>query len=228
VYVGYYPGYMHSYVYGGTIVYGTGYYYSPWYGSVYYPHHATWGGHVRYNPWSGWAFGFSYNTGPFTFAIGWGGHPGYGGYWGPVGYRGYGAGYHRGWHQGYRAGAGAGYRAGFRAGTQLDNTRNNLYDRTPNRNRNVDRSAAADRVRPGVAAGTPNNVFSDRNGDVFRNGGSGWEARSGQQWQSGAAGAANRVPNRAALDRNSQSRDRGAARTGNFQRSRAGGGRRRR
>ncbi|MCZ6916544.1 MAG: carbohydrate-binding family V/XII, partial [Gemmatimonadetes bacterium] len=30
VYVGYYPGYMHSYVYGGTIVYGTGYYYNPW------------------------------------------------------------------------------------------------------------------------------------------------------------------------------------------------------
>jgi len=239
VYVGYYPGYMHSYVYGGTVVYGTGYYYSPWYGSVYYPHHSTWGWHVRYNPWYGWGFGFSYASGPFTFAIGWGGgYSGYGGWWGPVGYRGYGAGYHRGWHDGYRAGVGAGYRAGFRAGTRLDNSRNNLYDRTPNRTRNVDRAAAADRVRPTVAGGTPNNVFADRNGEVFRNGEAGWEARTDRQWQqsgaerrAGAAGStAARTANRDQLNRSLQSRDRGASRASSFQRSRAsrGGARRRR
>ena len=73
VYVGYYPGYMHSYVYYGTIVYGTGYWYRPWYGSVYYPRPVTYGFHVRYNPWYGWSFGFSYATGPFPFAMGWGG-----------------------------------------------------------------------------------------------------------------------------------------------------------
>ena len=37
VYVGYLPGYTYSYVYGGVVVYGTGYYYHPWYGSHYYP-----------------------------------------------------------------------------------------------------------------------------------------------------------------------------------------------
>ena len=35
VYVGYTPGYMGCYVYGPTVVYGTGYYYSPWYGPYY-------------------------------------------------------------------------------------------------------------------------------------------------------------------------------------------------
>ncbi|MGD9346484.1 MAG: carbohydrate-binding family V/XII, partial [Candidatus Aminicenantes bacterium] len=53
VYVGYYPGYMGSYIYGPTIVYGTGWYYRPWYGRYYYPHHWTWGFHVRWNPWYG-------------------------------------------------------------------------------------------------------------------------------------------------------------------------------
>ena len=72
VYVGYTPGYTYSYVYGGTIVYGTGYHYAPWYGSVYYARPATWGYHVRWNPWYGWSCGFSYNTGPFTFMVGMG------------------------------------------------------------------------------------------------------------------------------------------------------------
>lgn len=240
VYVGYYPGYTHSYVYAGTVVYGTGYYYTPWYGSVYYPHHATWGFHVRYNPWYGWGVGFSYSTGPFTFAVGWGGgYPGHHGYWGPVGHRGYHAGYHRGWHDGYRAGAGAGYRAGFRAGTNLDNTRNNIYDRPQNRARNVDRTATRERIQPGVAAGASNNVFSDRNGEVFRRGQNEWEGRTDRQWEptrpagagaGAAAGAGSRAPDRDQLNRSLQSRDRGASRSRSFQRSRSGargGGRRR-
>ena len=161
VYVGYYPGYMYSYVYGGTIVYGTGYYYRPWYGSVYYPHHATWGFHVRYNPWYGWAVGFSYSTGPFTFAIG---RVGYGGgWWGPAGYRGYHPGYHRGWHAGYRAGAGAGYRAGLRVGG-----RQNIYRRPGNAGRVADRPSTDAGRRPSVAAGRQNDVFADRNGNVSR------------------------------------------------------------
>jgi hypothetical protein len=195
VYVGYYPGYTYSFVYGGTVVYGTGYYYRPWYGSVYYPHHATWGFHVRYNPWYGWGYGFSYSTGRFTFAIGWGGyHPHYGGWWGPVGYRGYRAGYHRGWHAGYRAGARAGYRAGYRAGTRADNARNNIYDRDRNRGRNATRPATADRARPQVQPGRSNNIYSDRNGDVYRRGqDGGWESRNDRSWEpgqgSGAAGS---------------------------------------
>jgi len=259
VYVGYYPGYTYSYVYGGTIVYGTGYHYAPWYGTVYYPQPATWGFHVRYNPWYGWSYGMSYSTGPFTFAIGFGGyHPHYGGWWGPVGYRGYRAGYHRGWHNGYRAGARAGYRAGYRAGTRTANTRNNIYARDRNQGRNATRPATADRARPQAQPSTRNDVYSNRNGDLFRqNQDGGWEGRNNRQWEpgQGTGGAANRpsqpstgarpgqrpaqpstgarpsqtpqTQNRDQLNRSSQNRNRGAARTRSAPRPSARGGRRR-
>jgi hypothetical protein len=227
VYVGYYPGYVHSYVYGGTIVYGTGYYYAPWYGTVYYPRPVTWGYHVRYNPWYGWSFGFSYSTGPFTFHIGFGGYPG--GYWGPMGYHGYHRGYHRGWHHGYDAGARAGFRAGYRAGNRRPSTDNNIYNRRENRDRNVGGDRVANRARPSTAEIRPNNVFADRNGNIHRQTQDGWQSRSGNGWQ-GSGDL--RGGDRSQLDRNRQARDRGATRTQNFQRSgaarsRAGGGRRR-
>jgi hypothetical protein len=95
IYVGYTPGYMGSYVYGPTVVYGTGYYYQPWYGAMYYPHHATWGFNMNYNPWTGWSIGFGFTTGPFHFGFGTGGfafgmsfgygYPMYGGYYGMFG-----------------------------------------------------------------------------------------------------------------------------------------------
>ncbi len=50
VYVGYLPGYTGCYVYGGVVVYGTGYYYTPWVGTVYYPVPVTYGYSVRYYP----------------------------------------------------------------------------------------------------------------------------------------------------------------------------------
>ncbi|MGI9627928.1 MAG: carbohydrate-binding family V/XII [Longimicrobiales bacterium] len=222
VYVGYYPGYTHSYVYGGTVVYGTGYYYTPWYGSVYYPYHSTWGWHVRYNPWYGWGFGFSYGAGPYAFGIGWGvGYPAYGGWWGPIGYRGYHTGYHRGWHNGYRAGVGAGYRAGFRAGTRYDNTRRNIYQRDANRDRIANRTPQQ-RVRPQATRSVPNDVFTDRSGNLFKNSGNNWESRSGQRWEPSTSTNRRQTPNRAELDRNRSSRQRGAARSRNFQRSRSG------
>lgn len=74
VYVGYTPGYYGSYVYGNTVVYGTGFYYNPWYGGYYYHHHYSYGFNVRYNSYSGWSFGFSFGS-PY----GWYGHS----YWGP-------------------------------------------------------------------------------------------------------------------------------------------------
>jgi hypothetical protein len=102
VYVGYTPGYMGSYVYGPTVIYGTGYPYTPWYGSYYYPHHSTWGFNMNYNPWTGWSIGFGFTTGPFHFGFGtggfafgmswgfagpmWGGYYG-GGFFGPPMYR---------------------------------------------------------------------------------------------------------------------------------------------
>jgi len=76
VYVGYTPGYTGSYVYHTTIVYGTGWYYRPWVSPYYYyPHQATWGFHITYNPWTGWGFGLSWGWGPFRIGF----HSG--GYW---------------------------------------------------------------------------------------------------------------------------------------------------
>jgi hypothetical protein len=232
VYVGYYPGYTGSYVYYGTIVYGTGYYYRPWYGTVYYARPATWGFHVRWNPWYGWSFGFSYSTGPFHFHMGWGGWHHHG-WWGPVGYRGYRYGYHRGWHHGYRAGARAGYRHGYYAGRR-DAARNNIYRTQRNSSRAVTRSQQATRQQPRASQGRQNNVYTDRSGNVYRRGSDGnWQQRDRSVWQPSTPSARDRsgTANRSQLDRSAQQRQRGTARTNNFQRStpsrsRSGGRRR--
>jgi hypothetical protein len=73
VYVGYTSGYTGTYVYHTTVVYGTGYYWPGWYGHYYYPRPATWRFHVRYHPWGGWRFGYSYGSGPYRFSIVYGG-----------------------------------------------------------------------------------------------------------------------------------------------------------
>jgi len=91
VYMGYTPGYLNTYIYDGCVVYGTGYYYTPWYGDYYFPRPCTWGFGVQYNPWFGWSLG--YNYGNYWFHGGgygggggrWGGYRG--GLWGPAVYR---------------------------------------------------------------------------------------------------------------------------------------------
>ncbi|HEX5026111.1 MAG TPA: hypothetical protein VFV68_12605 [Agriterribacter sp.] len=87
IYMGYTPGYLNTFVYGPTVVYGTGYYYRPWYGHYYYARPYTWGFNMHYNPWTGWGFGFNYNMGWFN--MGWGGYNSWGwyGWWGPSIYR---------------------------------------------------------------------------------------------------------------------------------------------
>jgi len=85
VYIGYTPGYYGSYVYGPTVVYGTGFYYNPWYRGFYYHRHYSYGFSMRYNPWNGWSFGFGFGS-PY----GWYGHS----YWGR-GYHHWGPPYHR-------------------------------------------------------------------------------------------------------------------------------------
>jgi hypothetical protein len=96
VYVGYTPGYMGSYIYNTTIVYGTGWYYRPWISPYYYyPRYGTWGFHIGYNPWTGWGFGLGWGRGPFRVGFYSGGYwhrhhywgRGYHGRWGPGGYR---------------------------------------------------------------------------------------------------------------------------------------------
>ena len=73
VYVGYTPGYYGAVVApGGVVVYGTGYYYSPWVGRYWYGYPVTYGMGVGmcWTPWAGWSY---------TFGFGW---P----YYGPVWY----------------------------------------------------------------------------------------------------------------------------------------------
>jgi hypothetical protein len=111
VYMGYTPGYLNAYVYGPTVVYGTGYYYRPWYRHYYYPRPYTWGFGIRYNPWFGWGFGVSFGYDWFNVGIGFGsaypwGYAGCGGWWGPRAYRPcyYGPSYYyRGGYYGYNS-----------------------------------------------------------------------------------------------------------------------------
>lgn len=65
IYVGYTPGYLGCYRLRHTIVWGTGWYYHPWYGHRYYPRPYTWGFGMMYSPWSGWcvSWGLSFNYG---------------------------------------------------------------------------------------------------------------------------------------------------------------------
>src|SRR5450631_303738 len=84
-YMGYTPGYLNSFVYGPTVVYGTGFYYAPWYGAYYYPRPWSWGFNFAYTPYFGWGFGWGYSQSWFSIGFGYG--YGYGGYYG-YGYRG--------------------------------------------------------------------------------------------------------------------------------------------
>jgi hypothetical protein len=226
VYVGYYPGYAYSYVYHGCVVYGTGWYYRPYWGPVYYyPRPATWGFHVRWNPWWGWSFGFSHSTGRFTFGIGFGGWGGWyrGGWWGPARYRPYYRGYHRGWHHGFRAGARTAYRAGYRAGRVDTRIRNqNIYNRRSNVARNARVGTPTTARAPSVARQGSNNVYADRSGNVHRRTQDGWQQRNPNGWSSSSGSRS--------LQRDYNSRQRGSARTQSYQRSggaRRSGGRRR-
>jgi hypothetical protein len=130
VYVGYTPGYLGSYVYGDTIVYGTGYSYPGWFGTAYYPAPVTWGFAPMYYPfYGGWGFGWGYGAGfvsgffwgfpagmavsPWWYGCSWaGGYP-----WYRYGYAypwRYGYGYPwRGWHSGYNRYPHRGWHSGF-------------------------------------------------------------------------------------------------------------------
>lgn len=93
VYVGYTPGYLGTVVEPtGTVVYGTGYYYAPWVGTVWYPAPVTYtvAAAPVYNPYVGLTFGFALGLATAAWAS-----PYYGGfygayyhpaYWGGYGY----------------------------------------------------------------------------------------------------------------------------------------------
>jgi hypothetical protein len=193
VYVGYTSGYLWSYPYYGVPVYGTGWYYPPYWGTYYYPRPVTYGFHVGYNPWTGWSYGMSWSNGFLTVGVGWRG--GYGPY-PPHGCCG-------GWY-------GGGYRGPVYINTgdiNIGNTVNvgnrdkidhrmatdsrakaaqlggtNLYNRPENRARKADAAArpALDLSHPSTR---PNDVYADRNGEVMRRSGDQWQTRDQGGWK---------------------------------------------
>jgi hypothetical protein len=196
VFVGYTPGYTHAYVYNGVVVYGTGYNYPYWYGSVYYPRPVTYGFNVHYNPYSGWGFSVGISSGGW---IGWGYHPYYRPYWGPCGYRygyrgGYGHGYHSGYHQGYNRGMANGYANGYRAGQNnaYRNQRTGVSNTTLQSRGNVDRSRVSK---------SKNDLYSDRKGNVYqKDKGGNWQEKSNSRDRAGSntkqRDASNKATNR--------------------------------
>lgn len=201
VYVGYTPGYVHSYVYHGCVYYGTGYRYHPWYRTYYYSRPVTYGFRVHYNPYTGW--GFSYSPvyhGHSWVRYGYHYHHDYHGYWGPSGYR------HTYRHEQYNAYP-QGYKRGYYQGTRrvspvtttTTRTRstasNNVY---VNRSNGVARTGTSTynpqtgqrvsvsqttRQQP-RSTSRSNDLYTDRSGNVYRRSTNGnWEQRSNGSWQ---------------------------------------------
>jgi hypothetical protein len=242
VYVGYTPGYLWSYPWYGVPIYGTGWYYPPYWGAVYYPRPVTYGVHVSYNPYTGWGMGFSYSVGFMTIGIAFGG--GYGGYYRP--------GYPPGMYYPPRYPPG-GYRppdyppnhrpgaprptpygeAGGRAprAAQQPAAANNLYNNTRNRDRaapsTLQRSGNLQTVDRGARGA--NNVYADAGGNVHRQTSQGWESRDQGQWQSRQSSTSPTTRQAPAnLNRDYQARQSGANHAVSRPMPRGGGGGRRR
>ena len=189
VYMGYLPGYLGCYVYGPTVVWGSGWRYRPWYGAHYYPRPITYGFHASYNFRSGsWSFGFGVRVGsPWYYP-----HVPGGGWLAPR----FGAGFAAGvvtagaWHRRHSGWWGPGGwhprppsppKPGMRPPrpTPYD-YRQNIYQRADNRKRVASaRPGTPGRVRPSTR---DNNVFTDRNGNVYRRTDKGWEKREQGGW----------------------------------------------
>jgi hypothetical protein len=205
---GYLPGYTGTYVYGPTIVYGTGYDYPGWYGTAYFPPPCTWGYGAYYDPYaSAWGF----DVGLFWGGFGWFGRPfhdrwwrdhpgerwGWHRWWGPGGFahshdlrghlvdaRGHGV------FRGGEIGRG-GLEARMPGGDQHGQGWNNLYSRNGNMGRNISGARLRSFTPAKVVNGQRDNVFAGSDGHVFRRSGSGWEEQRG----GGAAWSGmNRVP----------------------------------
>ena len=251
VYMGYTPGYLNSYVYGPTVVYGTGYYYNPWYDGYYYARPWSWGFGFGYTPFYGWGFGFGYNAGWFNVGYGWGGWGG--GWWGPGIYHpAYWGGYHGG-NRPYGFYGNNGFRNGYRpsynnniyrnrggivtrnarpaAGFNRPGGMNRPNDARPgggnfngNRPNNAGRPGNGNiGTRPngfnngGVSRPSSNNVFSDRQGNVYQRGQQGqWQQRQSRSWSPANNARPEVIQN---LNRDQSMRDRGQSRMQNFQRA---------
>lgn len=230
VYVGYTPGYVGCYAYGPTVVYGTGYYYNPWYGPYYYPMPVTYGMAMAYNPYMGWSVGVSI-------------HVGYGGFYGPPYYH---PPYYPPHHPPYY-GHGGGNNVYINNGNINTGRNNNIYNNQKgarpstlpsNGQGNAGRNPSgqgqgqgrpAQQPANGQGAGRPaqtpsnsnagprnNNVMTDKSGNVYQRQGNNWQENNGGNWQ-------NTRQNTNDLDRQQMNRDRGTQRNNNFSQMNSGG-----
>jgi len=212
VYMGYLPGYMGCYVYGPTIIYGTGFPYPCWYGPYYYPRPVTFGFSMCYNPWTGWSMGFGVSFGCFPVVIGVPMYPG--GWWGPPVYR---PPYAMPYNHYY--GRGPVYVRNTNININVNNYNRNNFNQSNIYNRNsqgvrpvtqpANRQPGAAGTRPtaqpaprdnaaaqaGTRNGQPgqagrpqgarqsgNNVYTDRQGNVYRQDQGKWQQNDGKQW----------------------------------------------
>ncbi len=185
VYVGYTAGYTGCYIWGPTIVFGTGWHYRPWIGAYFIPRPWTWGFHAVYDCWDGWSFGLGFGWGWWD----WFGDPWYwgGGWWGHGGYR------HHPSHRG--PGHGIGYRP-YVPNRSVDapwtrsrtpatppptmlRSRPNLYQRPPSRPGLTERPA----LREPRPSRRPNDVLTDREGNLLRHSEQGWRQLDQGRWR---------------------------------------------
>jgi len=193
-------------VYGPTIVYGTGYTYPGWYGSVYFPPPCTWGYAAYYDP---FACDWGFDVGLYWGGLGWFGHPGHerwwrdhpGERWGTHEWWGPGGFIHSHDLRGHLVDAR--FRGAFRVGergagltARMPDTEhrgpgwNNLYARGGNAGRNLPAARLRQFTAARVAGGARDNVFAGSDGRVFRRSNAGWEEHAG----AGAWSGIGRVP----------------------------------
>jgi hypothetical protein len=220
VYVGYTPGYIGCYAYGPTVVYGTGYYYNPWYGPYYYPRPVTYGMAMSYNPYMGWSVGISIGIG-------------FGGFYGPPMYRPPYYAHHGGGYYGHGGNNNVFINNGNINNGNINNINgggrgNNIYnDRQsgvrpstrPATGQGAGNPSASQRPAGGQAGNAQrpttqqqpanagprnNNVVTDRSGNVYQKQGQEWKQNNGRDWQS--------TPQNNNLNSTQMNRDRGAQR----------------
>lgn len=165
--VGYYPGYLGCYTFGPTIVWGTGFRYRGWYGSLFCPRPITWGCRAGYIPWTGsWAFGIGYDPDWFNCGFGWGFD--WDDWFGPFGF----CDFDREFHHRHR----------FEERGEFRDRDQDVFNRPENRRRNFETPEVRHLQEIPRAQRQPNNVFSDRNGDIHRRTQEGWQQRQPNGW----------------------------------------------
>ena len=181
VYCGYLPGYTGCYVYGPTVVYGTGYRYPYWYRNEFIPRPVTFGYSPIYDSYAG-TWGFSVGLHVDFFASGYGRSD----WWGP---------------QGYVDSRRFDDRRGYADNRTFDrhdvhettNIRNvtvnrvNIYNRQENVTRNVSirndvHNTVVNNRTVNNNVHAENNVYAGSDGQVYRRTDKGWEARDSKGW----------------------------------------------